>query len=163
MSVKRRTQGPSPHRGHRFSAARDDEKARFEGIRLVFADSIAPIDEAGQLQTWHEEHAINDILRLEPAPGHTPGSSVVWLETGSGAAFVGDLVHTPLQISRPDDCCAFDLDAAKARSSRSTVLARAARVGAAVFPAHFAGQGATTIAPRGGDYAIKRWEGFDAV
>jgi len=141
----------------------DDEKARFEGIRLVFDDSIAPIADAGQLQTWRGDHTVDDILRLAPAPGHTPGSSVACLENGSGAVFVGDLVHTPLQISRPDDCCAFDLDAAQARASRGAVLARAARVGATVFPAHFAGHGATIIAPRGGDYAITRWEGFAAV
>jgi glyoxylase-like metal-dependent hydrolase (beta-lactamase superfamily II) len=141
----------------------DDERARFAGIRLVFADSIAPIADAGQLQTWHGEHRVHDALRLEPAPGHTPGSSVAWLETGSGAVFVGDLVHTPLQISRPDDCCAFDLDANQARSSRGDVLAKAAHTGAAVFPAHFAGRGAATIGPSDGGQGIIRWEPFDKV
>ena len=139
----------------------DDERARFAGIRLVFADSIAPIAEAGQLQTWRGEHRVDDTLRLEPAPGHTPGSSVAWLETGSGAVFVGDLVHTPLQLSRPDDCCAFDVDASQARNSRGTVLAKAAHTGAAVFPAHFAGRGAAIIAPTDGGQEIARWEPFD--
>ncbi|MDV3123477.1 MBL fold metallo-hydrolase [Mycobacterium sp. 21AC1] len=153
-----------PENADRMRAARtDDEKARFEGIRLVFADSIAPIANAGQLQTWHGQHRVDENLLLEPAPGHTPGSSVVWLETGSGAVFVGDVMHTPLQISRPDDCCAFDLDAAQARTSRGAVLARAARVGAGVFPAHFAGHGAATIAPSGRGYEIAGWERFDEV
>ncbi len=79
----------------------DDEKARFSGIRLVYADSIAPIEAAGQLVTWDGEHTISDRLRLELAPGHTPGSSVLWLNDGRGAVFAGDLVHSPLQVSRP--------------------------------------------------------------
>jgi len=127
----------------------EDEKARFDGARLVFADSITPIDEAGQMHTWDGEHRVDRHLRLAPAPGHTPGSSVVWLETGDGAVFVGDLIHTPLQIGRPEDACTFDLDADRARTSRRTILDAAARTGATIFPAHFAGHGATTVVRTG--------------
>ncbi len=135
-----------PDNADRMRAARtQDEKARFEGARLVFADSIAPIADNGQIQTWSGEHRIDRHLRLEPAPGHTPGSSVAWLETGDGAVFVGDLIHTPIQIGRPSDACAFDLDANEARTSRRAVLQAAARTGATIFPAHFAGHGATTV------------------
>jgi len=153
-----------PENAERMRPARtEDEKARFAGIRLVFEDSIAPIAAAGQLQTWRGEHRVDDTLRLEAAPGHTPGSSVVWLESGAGAVFVGDLVHTPLQISRPHDSCAFDIDAAQAGVSRNAVLARAAQRGTAVYPAHFAGHGALTPASRGDNLEIAHWEDFDAV
>jgi glyoxylase-like metal-dependent hydrolase (beta-lactamase superfamily II) len=135
-----------------------DEKARFEGIRLVFADSIAPVAAAGQLQTWQDGYRIDEDLRLDPAPGHTPGSSVVWLENGSGAVFVGDLIHTPVQLGRPDDRCAFDLDPQRAGASRRAVLASAARTGATVFPAHFAGHGAVSISPdQDGGFDVDRW------
>ncbi|AQT81180.1 MBL fold metallo-hydrolase [Mycolicibacterium litorale] len=153
-----------PENAERMRPARtEDEKARFAGIRLVFEDSVAPIAAAGQLQTWRGGYQLGDTLRLEPAPGHTPGSSVVWLESGSGAVFVGDLVHTPLQISRPHDSCLFDIDAAAARVSRNAVLASAALRRAAVFPAHFAGRGALTPVSRGDDLEIAHWEDFDAV
>jgi glyoxylase-like metal-dependent hydrolase (beta-lactamase superfamily II) len=153
-----------PENAERMRPARtEDERARFAGIRLVFEDSIAPIAAAGQLQTWRGEHRIGDALRIEPAAGHTPGSSVVWLESGSGAVFVGDLVHTPLQIGRPHDSCAFDIDAEQARASRTAVLAGAARRRVAVYPAHFAGRGALTPASRGDDVEIAHWEDFDAV
>lgn len=122
-----------------------DERARFEGIRLVFADSIEPVAAAGQLRTWSGGYRVDGRLRLEPAPGHTPGSSVVWLGDQNGAVFVGDLVHTPVQIARPSDSCAFDLDADQARRSRRAVLAAAAHAGATVLPAHFAGRGAATV------------------
>ena len=141
----------------------DDEKVRFDGIQLVFNDSIAPIANAGQLQTWRSEHHVDQNLRLQPAPGHTPGSSVAWLETGTGAVFVGDLVHTPLQISRPDDSCSFDIDRDQARTSRQTLLKAAARTGAAIFPAHFAGHGATTITPKDTTYEIDHWTPFPPI
>ncbi|MET0699922.1 MAG: MBL fold metallo-hydrolase [Mycobacterium sp.] len=136
----------------------EDERARFEGIRLVFSDSIAPVADSGQLQTWQHDHRVDQHLRLEPAPGHTPGSSVVWLETGSGAVFVGDLIHTPVQLGRPDDRCSFDLDPRRARVSRRAVLTAAARSGAALFPAHFAGHGAATITPgQETGFAVDQW------
>ena len=84
----------------------DDEAARFAGIRLVYADSITPIEQSGQLVTWEGEHVINDRLRLELTPGHTPGSSVLWLDDGSGAVLAGDLLHSPLQVGRPTTCAA---------------------------------------------------------
>jgi glyoxylase-like metal-dependent hydrolase (beta-lactamase superfamily II) len=141
----------------------DDEKARFAGIRLVFSDSIAPVAAAGQLQTWDGEHRVDETLRLELAPGHTPGSSVAWLETGEGAVFVGDLLHTPVQIARPDDSCAFDLDAAAARAARRNVLTAAARAGATLFPAHFAGHGAASVIDTGADYRVDTWAPFTVI
>jgi glyoxylase-like metal-dependent hydrolase (beta-lactamase superfamily II) len=72
---------------------------RFEGSRLVFVDSITPVVEAGQDYRWDGEHRIGDTSRLELGPGHTPGSSVLWLEDGDAAVFVGQLMHTPVQIA----------------------------------------------------------------
>lgn len=143
----------------------EDEAARFAGMELVYTDSIAPVAAAGQLQTWDGEHRIDQALRLELAPGHTPGSSVAWLESGRGAVFAGDLLHTPVQIARPDDSCAFDLDAAAARASRLTVLTAAARARAAVLPAHFAGRGATTITTgaRSGTFRVDEWADFPVI
>jgi glyoxylase-like metal-dependent hydrolase (beta-lactamase superfamily II) len=142
----------------------EDEKRRFAGSRLVFADSIAPIAASGQLQTWAGAHRIDDVLRLEPAPGHTPGSSVAWLETGRGAVFAGDLIHTPVQIARPDDTCAFDLDPKAARASRRNVLSAAARAGATLFPAHFAGHGGTSIATKDTtEFTVDKWANFTAI
>jgi glyoxylase-like metal-dependent hydrolase (beta-lactamase superfamily II) len=99
------------------------------------------------------------MLRLEPAPGHTPGSSVAWLETGRGAVFVGDLMHTPVPIARPDDACAFDLDPEAGRAWRRNVLRAAA-----LFPAHFAGHGGTSIAAQDAtDFTVDKWADFTAI
>ena len=65
------------------------------GDRNVFDDSVTPVHEAGQVRLWEDGHTIDGNLRLELAPGHTPGSSVVVLESGADRAlFVGDLLHS---------------------------------------------------------------------
>lgn len=148
-----------PDNSHLMRAPRtEDERARFAGIKLVFADSVAPIAESGQLQTHDGRWQIDDNLRIEPAPGHTPGSSVVWLDSpDGGAAFVGDLLHTPLQIGRPGDSCALDLDAHGARASRRAILAEASRRRSVLFPAHFAGHGAARLRPSNAAAVIDDW------
>lgn len=154
-----------PDNADRMRAPRtDDEKARFEGIRLVFADSITPVADAGQVRTWRGEYRVTADLRLAPAPGHTPGSSVAWLETGRGAAFVGDLMHTPVQVGRPQDRCLFDLDSAEASRSRLGVLAEAARRGVMVLPAHFPGHSALSITHASGrSFDIDTWAPLPAI
>ncbi|MGH3501504.1 MAG: MBL fold metallo-hydrolase [Nocardioidaceae bacterium] len=126
--------------------ATEDEARRFAGIRLVFSDSIAPLEQAGQLHLVDGEHELSGVpITIEPAPGHTPGSAVVALHAGQGALFVGDLLHSPMQLLDPDQRCSFDLDPANARASRRRVLARAATSGALLAPAHLSGPSAATI------------------
>ncbi|MEU8828062.1 MBL fold metallo-hydrolase [Streptomyces sp. NPDC048636] len=125
----------------------------------VFEDSVAPVHEAGQTVLWEGgHHDIGAGLRIEPAPGHTPGSSVVWLRSGTDrAVFAGDLLHSPLQIVEPDCCPHFDEDEAGSRVSRRRVLEEAADRGALLFPAHFPGPGAAEVRRDGSRFAVKEW------
>lgn len=138
-------------------ATSEEEERRFEGAALVFADSIAPIEATGQLQPWSGAHDLAGMLHLRPAPGHTPGSSVLWLDDGPGAVFAGDLLHTPAQILDPSASCAFDLDADAARASRRAVLKRAATTGATVVPAHLPGHGGASVRAGRDGFAVERW------
>jgi glyoxylase-like metal-dependent hydrolase (beta-lactamase superfamily II) len=150
--------------GARRAPRNEDEKARFEGMRIVWNDSIAPIADAGQLVMWSgDSEQVSPSLELFPAPGHTPGSSVLWLD--SAAVFVGDLTHTPMQIHRPDDHCAFDVDPETASASRRRVVAQAATRGALLAPAHYPGHGATTLASSDTDNGFRPddWAAFDSV
>jgi glyoxylase-like metal-dependent hydrolase (beta-lactamase superfamily II) len=125
--------------------APDGPAGRQRGDRLVFADSVLPVDEAGQRVLWSDDYRISPSLRLRPAPGHTPGSPVLWLDAGEPAVFVGDLTHSPLQLRRPGDACAFDPDAPAAAVTRRRILTEAAAAKAAVMPAHYPGRGGATI------------------
>lgn len=144
----------------------EDERLRFAGIRLVFEDSIAPVERSGQLRLWHGRHEVPGLpLTLETAPGHTPGSSIVRLHSAEGGAvFVGDLLHSPMQVLHPDFRCSFDLDADQARRTRRDVLARAARDRAVVLPAHLPGRSGVRILPTDRHHAfeIESWAGFSA-
>lgn len=141
----------------------EDEQRRFQGIRLVFEDSIAPVERTGQLRLWRDHHDLPGLpISLEPAPGHTPGSSLAQLRAGKGALFVGDLLHSPMQILHPDHRCSFDLDAAQARSTRQRILADAAADGSMILPAHFPGHSAMVIqiSSDENDCSVARWANF---
>lgn len=54
-----------------YAPRNNDERRRFEGIRLVFEDSILPIEEAGQLTLWDDRFDLDGVpLSMEPAPTH---------------------------------------------------------------------------------------------
>lgn len=132
-----------------------------DGMRIVFSDSILPV--SGQTELFSGEHRISESLWLGPAPGHTPGSSVLWLDAGVPAVFVGDLTHCPLQIPRPADPCAFDVSADEAAATRRRIFTEAARRRAAVLPAHYPGRGGATLVARGDRFDVDDWLGFAPI
>ena len=116
------------------------EGGRDELNRHVFEDSIRPILEARQDMVVEGTCEIADLLTISPAGGHSPGHVLIALQSqGSEALFVGDIMHHPIQIHRPDWSSAFCFDPAAARRSRRAVLERAAANGSILYPAHFAG------------------------
>ena len=140
-----------------------EEAVAQRGNQLVFADSVLPIDEAGQLIRWSDDYQISPSLRLRPAPGHTPGSSVLWLDAGQPAVFVGDLTHSPLQLRRPADPCAFDVNATAAAATRRRMFTEAVQANAAVIPAHYPGRGGATIRAVADQFEIDHWLDFESL
>lgn len=134
-----------------------EEAAQQRGDQLVFADSVAPIEAVGQLIGWSDGYRISESLWLRPAAGHTPGSSVLWLDAGQPAVFVGDLTHSPLQLRRPAEPCAFDIDADAAAATRSRIFTEAANAGAVVIPAHYPGRGGATLRAVADQFDVDHW------
>ncbi|MFE2325224.1 MBL fold metallo-hydrolase [Streptomyces sp. NPDC059385] len=129
-----------------------------EDDRLIYEDSIAPVHRAGQSLLWDGAHRIDENLTLESAPGHTPGSSVLRLASGTDrAVFVGDLLHSPVQILGPGCNSCFCMDAQRAEASRRRILQRAADERELVVPAHFGGTGAVEVRRDGDGFALARW------
>ena len=130
-----------PRRSHLYPAKTGE--AVNEGF---FEDSVRPILEAGRAELVQGSVELLPGLRLDPAPGHTPGSTVITLESGGERAmFVGDVVHHPLQVWNPDWNSIFCEDPSQARATRRAVLERAADLAAVLVPAHFAGQHRTRV------------------
>ncbi|MDT5176417.1 MAG: hypothetical protein QOJ95_615 [Mycobacterium sp.] len=148
-----------PEADFRFFAP--DGPGDSEGARIVRSDSVIPI--ADQMELWSDDLQISESLRLRAAAGHTPGSSVLWLDAGRPAVFVGDLTHCPIQIARPEDPCGFDVDPAAAAVTRRRVFTEAARARATVIPAHYPGHGGATVVARGDRFEVDDWLAFAPV
>jgi glyoxylase-like metal-dependent hydrolase (beta-lactamase superfamily II) len=124
----------------------------------VFEDSVAPVHAAGQVRLWEDEYLVDSNLTLRAAPGHTPGSGVLVLASGTDEAlFAGDLIHTPLQVAHPEHNSCFCEDPVRARASRLELLGWAADHTALVLPAHLSGHSALEIVRDASVFAIKNW------
>ncbi|MFH8760535.1 MBL fold metallo-hydrolase [Streptomyces atroolivaceus] len=144
-----------------WNPANGHEPLPGRGHQNVFEDSVAPVHQAGRTLLWENSHQIDADLRLDAAPGHTPGSSVLTLSSGADrAVFVGDLLHNPVQIVEPDANSCFCEDPAGARATRRKVLGWAADNNALLIPAHLGGHGAAEIARNGNTFDIKGWAPF---
>ncbi|MFF3978083.1 MBL fold metallo-hydrolase [Streptomyces sp. NPDC001828] len=134
------------------------------GNQNVFEDSVAPVHQAGQTLLWDDGHVIDGNLRLDLAPGHTPGSSVLRLESGTDRAlFVGDLLHTPLQFVAPDVNSCFCENPAEARATRRRLLGQASETNSLVLPAHLAGSGGAEVVRSGDAFDIAAWAPFARI
>ncbi|WP_230466517.1 MBL fold metallo-hydrolase [[Actinomadura] parvosata] len=144
-----------------WNPANEHRSVLGRGNQNVFEDSVAPVHEAGLTTLWEGSYTIDANLRLDLAPGHTPGSSVLTLASGTDrAVFVGDLLHNPVQIVEPDANSCFCEDPAGARATRRRILGWAADHRALVFPAHLGGHGAAEVVREGNGFAVKDWAPF---
>ena len=82
-----------------------------DDMRAVFADSVAPIREAGLADLVETDHRLSDDISLVPTAGHTPGHVSVRIHSdGEEALITGDFMHHPCQIARPDWSSTADSD-----------------------------------------------------
>jgi len=126
---------------------REGERGR-EEFGLI-DDSVMPVVEAGRADLVASDHVIDDRLRLEPAPGHTPAHVCVRLTTPAGQAiFTGDMMHRPIQVAEPEWNSRFCDDAELARETRRGFLERHADADVIVLAAHFPVAG-RIVAPGG--------------
>ena len=101
-------------------------------------DSVWPVVEAGLVQLIDSNHVINNTLRFEPSPGHTPGHACLRLSTSEGdVVFAGDLMHCPVQVAEPQWSSTFCVDPAQSRATRQAFMEQHADTGQLIIVAHF--------------------------
>ncbi len=101
-------------------------------------DSVQPILDAGLAVIVDSDYEIEPGIHLMPAPGHTPGNVILCLDDGKQRAYlVGDTIHHPVQIERPQWSSRFCADPQLAATTRIAFIERVAESGAWVLPAHF--------------------------
>ena len=115
-----------------LAADRDEEDS------AAYAESVAPLVEAGCLDPVPSGHRIDQWVALESTPGHTPGHVSVRLSDGDRSALItGDLAHTPLQFAHPQAGSSADVDPAMATATRRRVIGDLADTDVLVLGTHF--------------------------
>lgn len=122
--------------------------------RMVFDDSVLPVIEANQARVVRDTgESILDGIRFLPTPGHSIGHMAIEIRShGETALFSGDVMHSAVQVHRPEWNSTFCLDQEQARASRQWLLAHAADTGATMFAAHFAESSAGTVQRTGDSF-----------
>lgn len=118
-------------------------------------DTMQPLLDDGLVDFVDTDHRVCDGVRLEAAPGHTPGQVAVVVESGGERAVItGDLVHHPVQFIEPDVAGLADTDAARAAATRRAFVERYADTGTLVIGSHFPAPTAGLLR-RGGDGSVR--------
>jgi glyoxylase-like metal-dependent hydrolase (beta-lactamase superfamily II) len=126
-----------------------------EDMAAVFADSVAPIHNAGLADLVETDHLICDEISLVPTVGHTPGHVSVRISSkGEEALITGDFMHHPCQIARPDWSSLADSDPDEARRTRERMLGELCGRPVLVIGTHFAGATAGHIVRDGDTYRL---------
>ncbi|MEI4473809.1 MBL fold metallo-hydrolase [Frigidibacter sp. MR17.24] len=106
----------------------------------AWADSVAPLLEAGCLERLSPGEAAIEGLVIRDLAGHSPGQIGLEITCAEGGAvFCGDAIHSPVQMLLPDWTSRFCHDPAQAVATRRALLSRAADLGLMLFPGHFRG------------------------
>jgi glyoxylase-like metal-dependent hydrolase (beta-lactamase superfamily II) len=123
--------------------------------RVLYEDSVLPVIEAGLARLIEGEHAIDDSLQVQPAPGHTPGQVVLRLDSNDKRGlFCADVLHSAIQVYEPSWNSAYCEDAEQARATRRRVLEQCAAENALLFPTHFGAPFVAAIRRTGEGFAL---------
>lgn len=126
-----------------------------EFFDFVWEDSVAPVVAAGQAQVIDDGYVLDDVLTVEPAPGHTLGHVRIRLRDGGAEAiFSGDLMHVPLQVYCPQWHTCLDDAPADGVKSRIALLETCVETNALLPPTHFAAPHCCRIGQRPGGFGI---------
>jgi glyoxylase-like metal-dependent hydrolase (beta-lactamase superfamily II) len=141
-----------PANGDRF------EVQHVSSMANAFEDSIQPVLRAGLVTQWEGDHyTIDSNLRLQAAPGHTPGNAVLVLESSTErAAFIGDVMHSPIQLTAPSWSHCYCEDPIESAQVRQKIFEWAADESVLLFPAHMS-EDAIEIKRDGSQFGIKGW------
>ncbi len=122
----------------------------------AYADSVAPIRDAGLYDAVVPPAEIAPGLWLEPAPGHTLGMAVVRLKTQEGdVLFMADVLHSPIQLTSPEMTSNFCVEPGLSRATRLRLLDECAGTQTIVAPYHFPPPAFGRIVRSGATYVLE--------
>jgi glyoxylase-like metal-dependent hydrolase (beta-lactamase superfamily II) len=111
-----------------------------------FADSVLPVMEAKQADLVESDHEIEPGIHLEAAYGHTPGTCLMHAKSGGAhGVFIGDVMHTPVQLADPGLSSRFCSDPVQSAATRRALCERFADTATVLYTGHFPGSSAARI------------------
>ena len=114
-----------------------EERSKTEQIDHII-DSVLPIVALGRADLVSSADAVSDHVRLLPTPGHTIDHFAVTLGARrDDGVIIGDLFHSPIQMTDPNLSMRLDYDGAQSSQSRKDFLARYADTPTLCCTAHF--------------------------
>ncbi len=120
-----------------------------------FADSVLPVMEAKQADLVESDHEIESGIHLEAAYGHTPGTCLLHVGSrGEHGVFIGDVMHSPVQLADPGLSSRFCSDAVQAAATRRALCERYAETASLLFTAHFPAPSAARIRRLGSSFEL---------
>ena len=106
--------------------------AHFTGSEVVdtsplYRECLLPLKSLGALELFTTDTDITASVRMQLAPGQSPGHCCVLLSSGTDSALVlGDITHHPIDFLHPEWNCQFDVDFGLTRHTRRKILDQAA-------------------------------------
>jgi glyoxylase-like metal-dependent hydrolase (beta-lactamase superfamily II) len=144
-----------------FYKALDSDPQKGPANGGSFRDSVLPVVDAGKVQMVKGGAEIEDGLRIAPAPGHTPGTVRIELDSqGKKALFCGDILHHAVQVYHPEWNSFACLDQDNARKSRRAAIEHCAGTGAMLLPCHFGAPFHCHIDHKGAGFAPRFADNF---
>jgi glyoxylase-like metal-dependent hydrolase (beta-lactamase superfamily II) len=128
--------------------------------RGSFIDSVLPVIESGQAVLVNAgdvaDAQLAKEIRLESAPGHSPGNLNIFLKAGGrSACLCGDVIHHAIQCAVPELCSPADADKAQGIATRRSLLERCADTDMVMLTGHFPDPTAGRIIRHAGSFRFR--------
>ncbi len=118
---------------------REDVRTAMHAIVPGYLDRcLVPLERSGVLEPIEPGTGIAPGIRIDIAPGHTPGMLRIEIDDAERPVWiVADTFTHPAQVDRPAWCSAFDMDRTRAIATRHTTIAAALSRRIVLLASHF--------------------------
>jgi glyoxylase-like metal-dependent hydrolase (beta-lactamase superfamily II) len=104
----------------------------------VWRLNCLPVMQAGRALLVDDDFALDELITLTSAPGHTPGHYCINIRSGGQHVIVtGDVMHHPVQCREPDWSTVFCWNPDMAVHTRRALLSSVADTETLLLPIHF--------------------------
>jgi glyoxylase-like metal-dependent hydrolase (beta-lactamase superfamily II) len=112
-----------------------------------YQNLIQPVINAGLLLGVQGIHSITSEVMVMPCKGHTPGHQCVIIDSnGQSAIIVGDAMHQPVQVQRPDWNSVYDWNMNYSQPLRQQLVTMIGATDMTLIASHFTYPGMGNVA-----------------